>query len=340
MGGMQVQNKFCLAIFHFVVKKIIVFTGVFFLAFNLHAQALSLKTLMQNPWAYQGKWSRVDWQKNSAFVFIPQNFSSPGKKSLMLNLHGCGQTYEQLAKYGNWESTANEKQMIVVVPMAPHGGVVWGCWDYYGSRHDINDDHPKFLFDLTERFLKNEKLEISPSRVYVSGISSGGTMAIVMGCLRPDVYRGIGINSAPALGSGLFDVVVPVVSAKKSSAICKNLAGNFEYGFATQKATVIYGSLDFAINQIYPTINALMFAELYGIPKENRREFSIERLKGHNFSGYGYEYWDLQNRFRVTLIENYYVGHGWFAGNSIDGPYVEGDSLDFPNYLVNFFESP
>ena len=40
----------------------------------------------------------------------------------MLNLHGCGQTYEQLAKYGNWESTANEKQMIVVVPMAP----TWG----------------------------------------------------------------------------------------------------------------------------------------------------------------------------------------------------------------------
>ena len=167
------------------------------------------------------------------------------------------------------------------------------------------------------------------------GISSGGTMAIVMGCLRPDVYRGIGINSAPALGSGLFDVVVPVVSAKNPRLFVKIWLEILNMGLPHKKATVIYGSLDFAINQIYPTINALMFAELYGIPKENRREFSIE-IKGHNFSGYGYEYWDLQNRFRVTLIENYYVGHGWFAGNSIDGPYVEGDSLDFPNYLVNF----
>ena len=74
-------------------------------------------------------------------------------------------------------------------------------------------------------------------------------------------------------------MVVPVVSAKNPRLFVKIWLEILNMGLPHKKATVIYGSLDFAINQIYPTINALMFAELYGIPKENRREFSIERLK-------------------------------------------------------------
>jgi poly(3-hydroxybutyrate) depolymerase len=49
---------------------------------------------------------------------------------------------------------------------------------------------------------ENSQLNIDPSQTYNTGLSSGGGQAMVMGCLAPEIFAGMGINAAPTIGTG------------------------------------------------------------------------------------------------------------------------------------------
>ena len=74
-------------------------------------------------------------------------------RSLMVNLHGCSQKAEDLKKDGNWETTADDYNMIVALPKVPNGGVIAGCWDYYGADHTESNRHNIAIIKLVKALL-------------------------------------------------------------------------------------------------------------------------------------------------------------------------------------------
>ncbi len=173
-------------------------------------------------------WKNETLQNVQVHYYVPKTTSfmqMSTKKALMINLHGCSQKAEDLKRDGNWENSADEFNMIVALPKVPDGGVYSGCWDYYGADHTESNRHNGAVLNLVKAMLAKIELNIDPAQVYVSGLSSGGGLAMVLGCLSPDVFAGMGLNAGPSTGTSANEISRPKTSYEKMLSTCKSLGG-------------------------------------------------------------------------------------------------------------------
>ena len=263
----------------------------------------------------------------------------------MVNLHGCSQTGDLFRERGNWEATAEEFGMIVALPTVPNGGKIAGCWDYFGKpsisapstpRHTRQNRDNDNVLALVDRLLGDDTLGVDPKQVYLSGLSSGGGETMVLGCLAPDVFAGIGIVAGPSLGTGANEIGQrPPVSRDQVLGLCKSLAGANAEHLATQVTSVAFGTSDFTVNQAYNRLNAEAMAEIYGATPSGT--FDLSGLPGFQPQGQG-SLWSDKKGPRVSLVQITGMGHAWPAGS---GPGAERNFIasrgpDYPAYLTKF----
>jgi poly(3-hydroxybutyrate) depolymerase len=262
---------------------------------------------------------------------------TPLKKALMINLHGCAQKAEDLKKDGNWENTANDFNMIVALPKVPNGGVYSGCWDYYGADHTVNNRHNEFLIKLVSEMLAKKELGIDSAQVYISGLSSGGGESMVMGCLAPEVFAGIGLNAGPSSGTTAKEISRPSTPYATLLATCKNMGAAHSEAFRTQLTSIIYGNNDYIVNTAFNLHNAEIMREIYGA--DIKSTFDTTKLEGSANLGTG-TLWSDKIGPRVSLIMNTGLGHNWPAGQGGNGgSFINKKSINYPEYLATFFFS-
>lgn len=284
-------------------------------------------------------WKTETLQTVQVFYYVPKAtgfMQLSAKKALMINLHGCSQKAEDLKKDGNWENSADEFNMIVALPKVPNGGVYSGCWDYYGADHTVNNRHNGAVLNLVKAMLAKAELNIDPAQVYVSGLSSGGGLSMILGCLSPDVFAGMGLNAGPSTGTSANEIGRPKTTYEKMLATCKALGGTAKQEhFKTQLTSIIYGNNDFIVNTAYNTNNAEIMKTIYGA--ENKMSFDTKKLEGTSTDGTGLIYADAKGP-RVSLIMNTGLGHNWPAGQGGNsGSFINKKSINYPHYLAQFF---
>jgi poly(3-hydroxybutyrate) depolymerase len=195
-----------------------------------------------------------------------------GKRALVLVLHGCAQTaagdiIDGTSDKGyNWKGAADQYGAVILAPNAT--GNLYGahCWDWAKSTHSRSTGHSGVLLDLINRFVSNPQYAIDPKQVYVAGLSSGGAETMVLGCLAPDIFAGIGINAGPPPGVSTSQIgMVPSgYTATTAGNNCKTLAGTNASLFATQVAGVIWGTNDYTVAQGYGPLDAAAMRIAYG----------------------------------------------------------------------------
>lgn len=287
--------------------------------------------------AAAGTWSARTAGGMTTQLYVPSTAPTLGTgRALMVNLHGCVQTSAALRDGGNWAATADARGMVVAIPAAPNGGVLLGCWDYYDSNHSRTSPgrHDDNLLQLVSDLLADPALDIDPDQVYLSGLSSGGGETMVMGCLAPDVFAGIGINAGPSVGTTSGQIGSVAVTQSQVTNTCRTFAGSASSGFGSQLTSVIYGSNDTTVAPGYNTLNAQVMAGIYGAGSQS--SFSLAGLAGNNTAGSG-TLWSDGSGPRVSLIQNTGMGHNWPAGGGPGGSYVTTSSIDYPAYVTDFF---
>lgn len=122
-------------------------------------------------------------------MFAP---STPAAKpSLVLMLHGCTQSADDFAAATKMDDVAEENGFVVAYPEQDTLGTN-GCWQWYSTSHQSRDGgEPQELADIAEAVATAHG--VSPDRVYVAGISSGGAMSVVLGATYPDRFAAIGV---------------------------------------------------------------------------------------------------------------------------------------------------
>lgn len=257
-------------------------------------------------------------------------------RALMVNLHGCVQTNSDLVSGGNWQATADAYGMVVAIPAAPNGGVIAGCWDYYDGQHSRSAParHDDNLLDLVSTLLARPGLALDPDQVYVSGLSSGGGETMVMGCLAPDVFAGVGINAGPTVGTTSSQISSVSTTKSAATATCRSFAGSHTDGFDTQVASVIHGNDDYTVATGYNRLNAEVLAGIYGAGATSA--VSMSTLPGSNTAGSGTQWADATGP-RVSLLTNTGLGHNWPAGGGPGGRYIKASSINYPAYVTAFF---
>lgn len=263
-----------------------------------------------------------------------------GKRALVVVLHGCGQTalgdvIDSATDRGfNWKPVADQYGAVIAAPNA--SGNVYGshCWDYARASHSRSAGHDGVLLDLVNRLLANSAYAIDPAQVYVTGLSSGGGQTMVLGCLAPDVFAGIGINAGPPPGTttGQIGVVPSGYTATTAANNCKNLAGSKLASLSTQVAGVVWGSNDYTVAQAYGPMDAAAMRLAYGGTYTKGATVSVPTGGNH------IPYTDANGKVRTSEMTITGMGHAWPAGTGgQNASFVDATKVNYPAFIMDFW---
>jgi poly(3-hydroxybutyrate) depolymerase len=263
-----------------------------------------------------------------------------GKRALVIVLHGCAQTAAGDVIAGgsdqgfNWKAVADQYGAVVVAPNAT--GNVYGshCWDYTNRNHNRSTGHDAILLNLVSRFVSNSSYAIDPKQVYVTGLSSGGGETMVLGCMAPDIFAGVGINAGPPPGTttGQIGFVPSGYTATTAANNCKTLAGGNASHFATQIASVIWGTSDFTVAQAYGPMDA---AGMRGAYTGSFTKGAAATVAG---GGTNTPYTDAAGKLRTSEISVASMGHAWPAGTGgQNSNYVDATKVNYPAFVMDFW---
>ncbi len=293
-------------------------------------------------WSSNQTWAAdtVNGGNLSGYFYWPasQPVHANGKRALVLVLHGCSQTaandvINSSSDGGyNWKAVADQYGAVVLAPNATGNVANFHCWSYYGASHSRTSGHSGVLLDLVNRFKNDPKYAIDPNQVYVTGLSSGGGQTMVMGCLAPDVFAGIGNNAGPSLGtsSGQIGSVPSGYTATTAKNHCLNMAGSNASHFSTQIANAIWGTSDFTVGQAYGPLNMEAMRLVYG---GSYSSSSITVAGGGSGSQH-----TANGKVRTSQIAVSSLSHAWPAGaGGQNTNYVNNTKVHYPNYIMNFW---
>ncbi|MFC5477347.1 PHB depolymerase family esterase [Massilia suwonensis] len=263
-----------------------------------------------------------------------------GKRALVLVLHGCSQTaagdvIDSTSDKGyNWKGVADQYGAVILAPNAT--GNLYGshCWDWARSTHSRTTGHSGVLLDLINRFVGNPQYAIDPKQVYVAGLSSGGAQTMVMGCLAPDIFAGVGINAGPPPGVSTLQIgAVPSgYTATTAANNCKNLAGTSLSQFATQIAGVIWGTNDYTVAQGYGPLDAAAMRIVYGGSYTKGAAVNVPT------GGSNIPYTDANGKVRTSEITVTGMGHAWPAGTGgQNSNFVDASKVNYPAFVMDFW---
>jgi poly(hydroxyalkanoate) depolymerase family esterase len=127
-------------------------------------------------------------------LYVPSSYTPSTPVPLVVALHGCTMTADSFRQLTRWDAQAEAKGFILLLPQQDSSRNQFSCWNFFqdSSMHRSAGD-PARIAAVTA--LVENSYNVDPHRVFVTGMSSGGAMASIMGATYPDYFAAIGVGS-------------------------------------------------------------------------------------------------------------------------------------------------
>ncbi len=122
-----------------------------------------------------------------ADTYIPKNFSKNGP--LVVVLHGSTQSAESYDLGSGWSALADECGIALLYPGQRKSNNPISSFNWFSSGDSRRGKgEPLSIRHMIEQVVKDH--DIDPTRVFITGMSSGGAMTSVMLATYPEVFAG------------------------------------------------------------------------------------------------------------------------------------------------------
>jgi poly(hydroxyalkanoate) depolymerase family esterase len=130
-----------------------------------------------------------------ALVYTPASLNRSRPAPLVVMLHGCGTTAEEMEGATELDQRAERNQFVVLYPDA--AAQRGRCWRTATDTTRSSGD-PAAIARMVRDTLARRAPVIDPARIYVSGMSSGASMTAVLGATHPDLFAALAIDAGCA----------------------------------------------------------------------------------------------------------------------------------------------
>ena len=241
---------------------------------------------------------------------------------LVVMLHGCGQTPDDFAAGTRMNVLAEEFGLLVAYPCQPSEANANRCWDWFNRNNQLRGSGEPALIAGIVRKIMGER-PVDPARIYVAGLSAGGSAANILGATYPDLFAAVGVHSGLPVGAAQN-------SASAFVAMRQGAPGDRP---TTSVPTIIFhGDADpvvhprngrFIAARALSALPSLRKVECKG-RSPGGRDYSVTTHRGKNGKPYC-EHWVVEGS-----------GHAWSGGHP-SGSYTDPAGPNASREMLRFF---
>ena len=251
---------------------------------------------------------------------------------LIVMLHGCTQNPDDFAAGTRMNALAEEHTFLVAYPAQAQGANMNKCWNWFEvADQQRGRGEPSLIAGITCEVVGEH--HVSAGRVYVTGMSSGGAMAAIMGEAYPDLYAAVGVHSGlpPGAARDLPSAFAAMRQGGPAGGLSNNPAGGSD---RIVPAIVFHGDRD---TTVHPR-NAEQLLERYRNAASGPVA-QVTKARGQVPGGHSYGRETHRDAAGRVLAEHWTVnglGHAW-SGGSAPGSYTDARGPDASAEMVRFF---
>lgn len=262
------------------------------------------------------------------YRFYTPKGSARRRMPLVVMLHGCSQSAPDFAAGTDMNRQADEFGVLVLYPQQSPRANVGRCWNWHDPKNQARGrGEPAIIAALTRHAMSLGRA--NPARIYIAGISAGGTAAAIIGAAYPDLFVAVGVHSGLPLGN--------IRSLRSAVSAMRGNSGVQPTGkLPRQLPTIVFhGDSD---RVVHPS-NAGGF--LRNLERSRAAPLVCKTSYGRSSGGRDYTRKIHTTRAGETLLEDWTVhgsGHGWSGGRAA-GSHTDPAGPDASREMLRFFLS-
>lgn len=141
-----------------------------------------------------GSFTPVTYNGRTYKIYVPSGYTPGTEVPLVVMLHGCTQDPDQFAAGTQMNALAETENFLVIYPEQTSSANQNKCWNFFEPSHQRRGSGEPALIAGMVNDVKS-KYSVDDDAVFVTGLSAGGAMTVVMGATYPDVFKAIGVGA-------------------------------------------------------------------------------------------------------------------------------------------------
>jgi poly(hydroxyalkanoate) depolymerase family esterase len=127
-------------------------------------------------------------------LFVPASYDGSRPAPLLVMLHGCTQDPDDFARGTRMNEVAEERGLLVAYPEQTAAINPQKCWNWFDPAHqERGRGEPEDVASIAREVMASHRVD--PARVYVAGVSAGGSMALNVAAAYPELFAAAGTHS-------------------------------------------------------------------------------------------------------------------------------------------------
>ncbi|MGB8955928.1 MAG: PHB depolymerase family esterase [Tumebacillaceae bacterium] len=304
--------------------------------------------------AANGKWEQFSYSGTGGsrpyFVYTPAGYTVGTTVPVVVMLHGCTQTPADFAAGTGMNELADANNFIVVYPQQTSSYNQNQCWNWFEAAHQARGaGEPAIIAGIVKQVQANtSKWSVDSNRVYVTGLSAGAGMSVIMGATYPDVFAAIGVDAGLEYKAAttMNDAFTVMRQGGPNPVAQGQAAYNAMGSSARVMPTIVFqGTGDYTVYPIngdqviqqWMETNRLASGGAYNANFNAPSVKSTGKVNTSQGRSYTTYQWKDNNG---NLIEEYWkvdgMSHAW-SGGSTSGSYTDPNGPNATQAMYSFF---
>jgi poly(hydroxyalkanoate) depolymerase family esterase len=266
-------------------------------------------------------------------LYVPRSYNGQ-PMPLIVMLHGCNQTAEDLAAGTRMNAYAEMLGCLVVYPVQSSVANASRCWNWFNPGDQRRGrGEPALIVGITRTVMGD--FAVDRRRVYAAGLSAGAAAAAILGMAYADLFAAIGVHSGLACGAAT-DLASAFAAMRQGEPPSPFRAASTPAAPRRIVPTIVFhGDQD---TTVHPRNGDHVIDQLRSELTRNP-PFSISTQRGRVPSGHAYSRMLHEDERGVVLLEQWTVhgaGHAW-SGGSPEGSFTDPKGPDATREMLRFF---